>query len=86
MKARAAISLVVVQLVARWGIAAGGVIRDVALGLGAGIGVAYATVFFVEAAGLVVSVWLLRRVDVAGFAASASQRPTPALEALAAAE
>jgi BCD family chlorophyll transporter-like MFS transporter len=59
----------VVQLVARGaGIAAGGVIRDVALSLSDEFSLAYASVFIIEAVGLFVSIWLLARVNVATFA------------------
>lgn len=70
----------VVQLVSRGsGIAMGGVLRDVALALSGEFSVAYATVFVVEALGLCASIALLRRVDIAGFAA----HRTPPAEVLA---
>jgi BCD family chlorophyll transporter-like MFS transporter len=59
-----------VQLTSRGaGIAAGGVLRDVALALTGQHSLAYATVFFIEAAGLLVAIALLRRADIRGFAA-----------------
>jgi BCD family chlorophyll transporter-like MFS transporter len=58
----------VVQLVARGaGIAAGGVIRDAALAISDQFSIAYATVFFVEAAGILLSIALLHRVNIKGF-------------------
>jgi MFS transporter, BCD family, chlorophyll transporter len=74
----------VVQLVSRGaGIAAGGIVRDVALALSGEFRVAYASVFIIEAVGLFVAIWLLRRVDVSTFARRAHHS---AVEALAAAE
>ena len=59
-----------VQLTSRGaGIAAGGVLRDVALALTGQHSLAYATVLFIEAAGLLVAIALLRRADIRGFAA-----------------
>jgi BCD family chlorophyll transporter-like MFS transporter len=59
----------VIQLVSRGlGIAAGGVLRDVFNTLSGEIAVAYAGVFAVEAIGLFFAIWLLRRVDIHGFA------------------
>ncbi len=59
----------VIQLVSRGlGIAAGGVVRDLANTLSGQIAVAYAAVFAIEAMGLLFSIWLLRRVDIRGFA------------------
>jgi BCD family chlorophyll transporter-like MFS transporter len=67
----------VVQLVARGaGIAAGGVVRDVALTLSNEFSVAYATVFLVESLGILLSIGLLRRVDIKGFAAQHAQLST----------
>ncbi len=61
----------VIQLVAKGaGIATGGVIRDGALFLSGQYSIAYAVVFGVEALGIFGAILLLRRVDVAGFAAS----------------
>jgi BCD family chlorophyll transporter-like MFS transporter len=58
----------VVQLVARGaGIAVGGVIRDVALSLGNEFSTAYAVVFLIESLGILLSIALLRRVDIRGF-------------------
>jgi BCD family chlorophyll transporter-like MFS transporter len=57
------------QLVSRGvGIGLGGVVRDVGLALSGSIGIAYAAVFVLEAVGLAVCIWLLSRLDVAGFA------------------
>ncbi len=62
----------VIQLISRGaGIAAGGIIRDVGLSISGSLSVAYASVFLIEAAGLFVSIWLLRRVGVAAFASRA---------------
>jgi BCD family chlorophyll transporter-like MFS transporter len=62
----------VIQLISRGaGIAAGGIIRDVGLSISGSLSVAYAGVFIIEAAGLFVSIWLLRRVGVAAFATKA---------------
>ena len=61
----------VIQLVARGaGIAAGGLLRDVALSLSGTFATAYAVVFSTEALGLWACIGLLRRVDVQGFASS----------------
>jgi BCD family chlorophyll transporter-like MFS transporter len=60
----------VVQLVARGaGIAAGGLLRDIALSASGAFPVAYASVFLIEALGIFASIGLLQRVDVKGFAA-----------------
>ncbi len=59
----------VIQLVSRGlGIAAGGVLRDLVNTLSGQIALAYGAVFAVEAIGLLLSIWLLRRVDIRGFA------------------
>ena len=59
----------VIQLVTRGaGIAMGGVIRDVALAFTGSFDAAYGVLFTLEALGLFVAIWLLLRVDVAGFA------------------
>jgi BCD family chlorophyll transporter-like MFS transporter len=61
----------VIQLVARGaGIAAGGLLRDVALSLSGMFSTAYAAIFLIEALGLWACIGLLRRIDVPGFAAS----------------
>ena len=61
----------VIQLISRGlGIFAGGVIRDIGLTVTGQISTAYGIVFVVEAIGLFACIWLLRRVDVRGFAAS----------------
>lgn len=66
----------VVNLVARGsGIALGGIARDVAVALSGDFAVAYAAVFALEAAGLVLAIFLLRRVGVAEFAAAQPERP-----------
>jgi BCD family chlorophyll transporter-like MFS transporter len=58
----------VIQLVSRGvGIAAGGLLRDVGLAISGRFNTAYATVFFVEALGLWLCIWLLRRVDIRSF-------------------
>lgn len=60
----------VIQLVNRGlGIAAGGLLRDLANTLTGQIATAYAAVFAIEAIGLILCIWLLRRVDISGFAA-----------------
>jgi len=71
-----------IQLVSRgMGIAAGGALRDLALALTGGFTGAYAVVFWVEALGVLACIALLRRVDVAGFAAA--RIPGPAADILA---
>lgn len=58
-----------IQLVTRGlGITTGGVIRDVALWLTGSFSAAYAALFFIEALGLFVCIFLLLRIDVRGFA------------------
>jgi BCD family chlorophyll transporter-like MFS transporter len=52
------------------GIAAGGLLRDVALSLSGTFAAAYAIIFSAEALGLWACIGLLRRVDVQGFASS----------------
>jgi BCD family chlorophyll transporter-like MFS transporter len=74
----------VVQLAARGaGIAAGGLVRDVAFRLFGELSTAYAVVFVLEALGLFLSVSFLRRVDVRGFAERRSRIPrdSPSLKA-----
>jgi BCD family chlorophyll transporter-like MFS transporter len=67
----------VVQLVSRGaGIAAGGLIRDVALSLSSEYSVAYASVFLIASLGVLLSIALLRRADVGGFAQQHSQVAT----------
>jgi BCD family chlorophyll transporter-like MFS transporter len=74
-----------IQLVSRGaGIAAGGALRDLALALTGGFASAYAAVFWVEAVGALGCIALLRRVDVAGFAAG--RQAVDAVEALAGAD
>jgi len=64
----------VFQLVGRGaGIAAGGLLRDVALTVTGGFAGAYASVFWIEALGALACIWLLRRVDVLGFARERGQ-------------
>jgi BCD family chlorophyll transporter-like MFS transporter len=76
----------VIQLVSRGlGIAAGGVLRDLFNILSGDIAVAYGAVFAVEAVGLFCAIWLLRRVDIRGFAEErrsgvASQPIVPTLD------
>lgn len=73
----------VIQLVARGaGIAMGGVVRDAALALSGRLSVAYAAVFAIEAAGLLVCIWLLARVDVPAFARQARVRTAEVLAAV----
>jgi BCD family chlorophyll transporter-like MFS transporter len=65
----------VIQLLARGaGIAAGGIARDVVLAVSGQITAAYGTLFCLEGIGLVLSLVLLWRVDIAGFA---SRRGNP---------
>lgn len=70
-----------IQLVARGaGIAMGGVVRDVGMFLSGEAHIAYASLFAIEALGLLAAVWLLARVGVEQFAARrASASPTPAI-------
>jgi MFS transporter, BCD family, chlorophyll transporter len=76
----------VAQLVFRGvGIFLGGFVRDVGLAVSGSLPVAYATVFALEAVGLVVCAWLVLRVDVPGFARGRSAPAVPAA-GLAAAE
>lgn len=73
----------VIQLASRGaGIAMGGVIRDVALAASGQFSVAYASVFLIEAAGLLVCIWLLARVDVPAFARQARVRSAELLAAV----
>jgi BCD family chlorophyll transporter-like MFS transporter len=75
----------VIQLVGRGaGIAAGGLLRDVAVTVTGGFAGAYASVFWIEALGALACIWLLRRVDVLGFAGERGQ--VGRAEALAAAD
>lgn len=75
----------VILLVARGaGIAAGGILRDLALGLTRSLPSAYALVFWVEAVGAILSIGLLLRANVAGFAMSRPSASTT--EALSAAD
>lgn len=63
----------VIQLVSRGGgIAVGGALRDLFLELIGAFAGAYAGVFWLEAAGALLCIWLLRRADVRGFAESAA--------------
>lgn len=59
------------------GIFLGGAIRDVALQLSGSYSVAYASVFFLEAVGLLICILLVLRVDVPGFARRPTFTPTP---------
>jgi BCD family chlorophyll transporter-like MFS transporter len=69
----------VAQLLFRgFGIFMGGVLLDLGLLLDATVPVAYAMVFFIEAVGLLVCVWLVIKVDVPGFARRNGARPVPA--------
>ncbi|MFQ5923292.1 MAG: BCD family MFS transporter [Anaerolineales bacterium] len=59
----------VIQLVSRGaGIAAGGLLRDAALAVTGSFTSTYGLVFWLEALGALACIWLLRRVDVSGFA------------------
>ena len=72
----------VIQLISRGaGIAMGGVIRDVGLAITGSYSAAYTSVFFIEAVGLFVSIWLLRRVGVEAFATKARLSPAEVLAA-----
>jgi BCD family chlorophyll transporter-like MFS transporter len=74
-----------IQLIARGaGIAAGGLLRDLALSTTGSMGLAYGFVFAFEAVGILVCILLLRRVDVPGFVrlparADAAPLPAPAV-------
>ncbi len=74
---RAAIYLAlwsVIQLVSRGtGIAAGGILRDAALALTGSFSSTYGFVFWIEALGALGCIWLLRRVDVSGFASQSGR-------------
>lgn len=74
-----------IQLIGRGaGIAFGGVVRDAALELTGSLPATYASVFWLEAIGVLACIWLLRRVDVGGFAARRVTRtPVPAASAAA---
>jgi BCD family chlorophyll transporter-like MFS transporter len=61
----------VIQLISRGlGIAAGGFVRDIVKTATGEVSLAYGTVFMVEAVGLLLCIWLLLRVDIAGFTSS----------------
>ncbi len=61
----------VVQLIGRGtGIAFGGIARDTGLALTGSLAGAYGSVFWLEALGAAACIWLLRQVDVGGFAAA----------------
>ncbi|GAB4438247.1 MAG: BCD family MFS transporter [Chloroflexi bacterium OHK40] len=68
------------------GIFLGGFVRDTALLVTGSPAAAYATVFFLEAAGLLVCMWLLLRVDVPGFARGRGGALVPAANLAATAE
>ncbi|NJN17350.1 MAG: BCD family MFS transporter [Oscillochloris sp.] len=69
----------VAQLVFRgMGIFFGGAVRDLVLLMGGTNTLAYATVFFLEAIGLLICVWLVFRVDVPGFARQTREQAVPA--------
>lgn len=64
----------VIQLVSRGaGIAAGGLLRDVALAVTDSFASTYGIVFWLEALGALSCIWLLRRADVPGFASRAGR-------------
>ncbi|OAN39810.1 PUCC protein [Chloroflexus islandicus] len=67
------------------GIFAGGAVRDVALWASGSYTIAYASVFMLEAIGLVACILILQRVDVPGFVRGES-RPLGATATLAAAD
>lgn len=67
------------------GIFAGGAVRDTALWMSGSLPLAYASVFLLEAIGLLVCIVILQRVDVPGFARGET-RPLGAATALAAAD
>jgi BCD family chlorophyll transporter-like MFS transporter len=72
----------VIQLVGRGvGIAAGGLLRDLLLELTGSLPQAYAGVFWIEALGALACIWLLRRVDVLGFAGGQSRTSSEAFAA-----
>lgn len=76
----------VVQLVARGaGIAAGGLVRDIALNLCGQFNLAYAAVFLIEAVGLWLAIGLLHRVDIKSFVVRHTT-PSPSRILAAAAE
>jgi BCD family chlorophyll transporter-like MFS transporter len=65
----------VIQLVSRGaGIAAGGLARDAALALTGNFASTYGLVFWFEALGALACIWLLRRVDVPGFALKSGRK------------
>lgn len=69
----------VIHLVSRGaGIAAGGILRDAALPPTGNSSSTYGLVFWLDVMGALACIWLLRRVDVPGFAAKSSR--VPALE------
>ena len=71
----------VIQLFTRGaGIAVGGILRDLAMSLTGRFASAYAWVFLIEALGLISSILILRKVDVAGFAST--RRSEVGLEAM----
>jgi BCD family chlorophyll transporter-like MFS transporter len=66
----------VIQLVSRGaGIAAGGLLRDAALAVTGSFASTYGLVFWVEALGALACIWLLKRVDIAGFALMSGRTP-----------
>jgi len=67
------------------GIFAGGAVRDIALAISGSLPIAYASVFLLEAVGLLTCILILQRVDVASFARG-EQQPLGAAATLAAAD
>jgi BCD family chlorophyll transporter-like MFS transporter len=67
------------------GIFAGGAVRDVALGISGSYAIAYASVFLLEAIGLIACIAILQQVDVPGFARGEA-KPLGATVTLAAAD
>lgn len=75
----------VIQLISRGaGIAAGGILRDLVLNITGSLSQAYAGVFMIEALGLFLCIYLLKRVDILGFVKDHTISPK-GIEALVAA-
>ncbi len=75
----------VLQLLGRGaGIAFGGLARDRALEITGSLAATYGLVFWLEAVGAAGCIWLLRRVDVGGFASNRSELSPPQLVSIAA--
>jgi BCD family chlorophyll transporter-like MFS transporter len=65
------------------GIFLGGAVLDLMRFLSGSTTIGYASVFFLEAVGLIACIWLLRAVDVPGFARTAAPVPSATLAAVA---